>query len=335
MKNIQEEKGITLIALIITIIVMLILVAVTINVALNGGLFETANNASNRMEEQTIYETIVASMELKNNGDIDVKTTYQNAENALIANGEIVSPASSTIDQDASSAVMIVTGSRGTYKYTIKKEKIIIGEEIEEGEKNAVEVAIEFEEQEYPATFTYTNYKSAWFIYFDLFDIIFPAIKDQNGKITVLSGANIVLDTDSATPTVTMDDAVYYGTLVQSDYFENYNPTYYKYKKEGDEDTEYTIYNGYYINEAGDDLIDIKITPNGNDKYNGTFARESLIGVEHSDGGTFNDDNSNFYSRFTGCSWSTDIKRLDHIGKTIILTNQDDTQETYTLIEFN
>ena len=42
----KREKGITLIALIITIIVMLILVGVTINVALNGGLFSKAEDAT-------------------------------------------------------------------------------------------------------------------------------------------------------------------------------------------------------------------------------------------------------------------------------------------------
>ena len=40
----KNQKGITLIALIITIIVMLILVAVTISVVLNGGLFEKAED---------------------------------------------------------------------------------------------------------------------------------------------------------------------------------------------------------------------------------------------------------------------------------------------------
>ena len=48
----KEQKGITLIALIITIIVMLILVAVTINVALNGGIFDKAKDA----KEQTSFE---------------------------------------------------------------------------------------------------------------------------------------------------------------------------------------------------------------------------------------------------------------------------------------
>ena len=41
----KKEKGITLIALVITIIVMLILVAVTISMAINGGLFNYAGKA--------------------------------------------------------------------------------------------------------------------------------------------------------------------------------------------------------------------------------------------------------------------------------------------------
>lgn len=41
----KQNKGITLIALVITIIVMLILVAVTINLVINGGLFGYAKEA--------------------------------------------------------------------------------------------------------------------------------------------------------------------------------------------------------------------------------------------------------------------------------------------------
>ena len=44
----KGQKGITLVALVITIIVMLILVGVSVTVALNGGLFETAKEATNK-----------------------------------------------------------------------------------------------------------------------------------------------------------------------------------------------------------------------------------------------------------------------------------------------
>ena len=51
-------NGITLIALIITVIVMLILVGVTITVALNGGLFETANKAATETQKESERERL-------------------------------------------------------------------------------------------------------------------------------------------------------------------------------------------------------------------------------------------------------------------------------------
>lgn len=43
----REQKGITLVALIITIIVLLILAMVSISLVLNGGIIDRANNAVN------------------------------------------------------------------------------------------------------------------------------------------------------------------------------------------------------------------------------------------------------------------------------------------------
>ena len=54
----KKQKGITLIALIITIIVMLILVGVTVTVAINGGLFNTAKEAARGTENAKIFEQI-------------------------------------------------------------------------------------------------------------------------------------------------------------------------------------------------------------------------------------------------------------------------------------
>lgn len=54
----KEQKGITLVALIITIIVMLILVAVTISIALNGGLFDKARTASRETRIAQVKEAI-------------------------------------------------------------------------------------------------------------------------------------------------------------------------------------------------------------------------------------------------------------------------------------
>lgn len=52
----KEQKGITLVALVITIIVMLILVGVSVTVALNGGLFTTAQNAVDRTNAALVNE---------------------------------------------------------------------------------------------------------------------------------------------------------------------------------------------------------------------------------------------------------------------------------------
>ena len=57
-----SQNGITLIALIITIIVMLILVGVTINVALNGGLFTKASQASKQMQVEADRETLLSAV---------------------------------------------------------------------------------------------------------------------------------------------------------------------------------------------------------------------------------------------------------------------------------
>lgn len=71
-----KENGITLIALIITIIVMLILVGVTVNVALNGGLFETAKDAANRTQIEADREVLQAAIV----GALDENLVIPNAD---------------------------------------------------------------------------------------------------------------------------------------------------------------------------------------------------------------------------------------------------------------
>ena len=62
----KQNKGLTLIALIITIIVMLILVGVTINVALNGGIFDWAQEAKNRTAQEVAKEKVLSCLEFTN-----------------------------------------------------------------------------------------------------------------------------------------------------------------------------------------------------------------------------------------------------------------------------
>ena len=64
----KSQKGITLIALVITIIVMLILVAVTITMAVNGGLFDYAKKAGTATNDATANEQKLGNGTLTVNG---------------------------------------------------------------------------------------------------------------------------------------------------------------------------------------------------------------------------------------------------------------------------
>ena len=72
-KDLRANKGITLIALVITIIVMLILVGVTISMAVNGGLFDYAGKAVGETKN-----VLNAEQELANGG-IEVDGQWYNS----------------------------------------------------------------------------------------------------------------------------------------------------------------------------------------------------------------------------------------------------------------
>ena len=69
----NTNNGITLIALVVTIIVMLILVAVTISMAINGGLFEKAQEAGIKTNEAVDAEQQLA------NGTVKIGNTVYNS----------------------------------------------------------------------------------------------------------------------------------------------------------------------------------------------------------------------------------------------------------------
>ena len=76
----KKNKGITLIALVITIIVMLILVVVTIRISKNGGLFDYAGKAARETIKEQEQETlgIAYTVAKLGNGTVDSKA-LQNA----------------------------------------------------------------------------------------------------------------------------------------------------------------------------------------------------------------------------------------------------------------
>jgi len=75
----KNQKGITLIALIITIIVMLILVAVSVTVALQSGLFSAAGNAASKTKEERENEILTSE------GKVTVGETEYNSLNEYVS----------------------------------------------------------------------------------------------------------------------------------------------------------------------------------------------------------------------------------------------------------
>lgn len=64
----KEQKGITLVALVITIIVMLILVGVSVTVAINGGLFTKAREGATNTQKAANAERNLSSGIVKVDG---------------------------------------------------------------------------------------------------------------------------------------------------------------------------------------------------------------------------------------------------------------------------
>jgi len=120
----KKQKGITLIALIITIIVMLILVGVTINVALNGGLFSKASDAAIETEKRAILEQIIALSEWDNDGKINVKVTVDNVKEEFGEDKVVTNPA--TVTSSTTEVIVAITGKHGAYNYKITTKEITI-----------------------------------------------------------------------------------------------------------------------------------------------------------------------------------------------------------------
>ena len=110
--NIRNQKGITLVALVITIIVMLILVAVSVTVAINGGLFTQAKEASNKWEDESQIEA---------DGNI-VKVNVNETETTMNIDGAINTlkdrPTNQTSGTDPETPAATITFTLGGTTYT-------------------------------------------------------------------------------------------------------------------------------------------------------------------------------------------------------------------------
>ena len=74
MLKMKSQKGITLVALVITIAIMLILAGVTISVSLKGGLFSRANEATSQMQIEAEKEQLLTAAlgTLGRNGKVNI-----------------------------------------------------------------------------------------------------------------------------------------------------------------------------------------------------------------------------------------------------------------------
>lgn len=137
MKNNRKDRGITLVALVITIIVMLILVGVTISTAVNGGLFDYAKKAADEMnkaqrQEQELTE-LITGMEtdelIAYYSDLGVLKRYfeehtsQEVGNGPFINNEIIENASTSITLIGSASQSLkeyLVVSYKNHKYTVE-----------------------------------------------------------------------------------------------------------------------------------------------------------------------------------------------------------------------
>lgn len=127
MRVINSEKGITLVALIITIIVMLILVGVTINLALNGGLFDRARSGARQTEEKVIHEEIIGCLALDDNGKINVYATFSDVTDLLESQNKSVEVLNPTDEEDVNAEMEEITFKvADKYTYKITDENVMI-----------------------------------------------------------------------------------------------------------------------------------------------------------------------------------------------------------------
>ena len=110
----KKQKGITLIALVITIIVMLILVGVTISVSLKGGLFSTAKEATDetQMAKEREELLIAALGTLNQNGKVDLgKLDSSLPEGFTGSNGQYTSKTGNVFTVTEDGTITLVGGS--------------------------------------------------------------------------------------------------------------------------------------------------------------------------------------------------------------------------------
>jgi len=251
-ENKQKQKGITLIALIITIIVMLILVGVTINVALNGGLFTKAEEATRATEKDAIYEQIVNNMEITDNGKIAVKETFDKVLSDFGAD-KITNINPATVDANTTEVTFNVTGKTGTYSYkisTTKIEKDIAQEPQQTGGLvygRIYKGLVTDGEETIEASIAFSKRLGVMFVD-DIYNFVKFEYSEETNNITAPYTQFTVIENGTKL-TGTIDELEGELPLTEENMFEKYQPAL---------DNENNIYMGMYYNEDIGTLISIE-----------------------------------------------------------------------------
>ena len=120
----RKQKGITLIALVITIIVLLILAGVSISmISGDDGIISRASNASEKTEQATSEEIdkLEESKEYIDslvNGKCKVVFSYKDATGNLITKEVLVNPGEEIVSSEIPTPVQYISG---TYKFTFNR----------------------------------------------------------------------------------------------------------------------------------------------------------------------------------------------------------------------
>ena len=126
----KNNKGIVLVALLVTVIVMIILINFTLKETSETGIIENAEKANNGMESQAILEFFIAARSFDENNEIKILETAQN----FVKNNEIsdvkyyLTPdpfEKSNLYENINEKIIIVEGQVNLYKYKITKKDVI------------------------------------------------------------------------------------------------------------------------------------------------------------------------------------------------------------------
>lgn len=193
-QNHTSQKGITLIALIITIIIMLILVGVTINVALNEGIFQKAEEAKKltilTADKEELQMEVASAYNVKNS-EIDLNLLKTNLE----ARGWTVN-----ISGDKA-----ICTSPNKNKFTVDKK----GELIDDGNNSGGENQSDFVNE---IAFYGPMENGAWIaVDFSKKNVIM--IMEENGSSVMFKGKIEMLSLEEAINLVDPDEKDYYQEM--------------------------------------------------------------------------------------------------------------------------